>query len=390
MEIDLKHIKVRDLVTDYEDNEEQGVRAYGGQLDVRPPYQREFVYKDKQRDAVLETLRKDFPLNVMYWSVRDVDVANPDEPLYEIIDGQQRTISICQYVDGDFSLNINGRQLGFYNLQPNEQDQILDYEVMVYLCKGTDSEKLDWFETINIAGEKLTPQELLNAIYHGPFVSAAKRYFSRTGCPAYRLASDYMDAKPLRQEYLETAIKWKQDGGKIDEYMRDHQHDTDADELWEYFEAVIAWVEQTFTKKYPKMKSVKWGLLYNKYKDEEHDLTDLNKKVDDLMGDIDVRNKSGIYEYLLGGEADTKLLEVRLFDERTKLAAYRKQTKKAEEGGLSNCPTCAGIDNANKTRKYDFDEMDADHVKAWSNGGKSDIHNCEMLCITHNRAKGNR
>ncbi len=162
MEIDLKHIKVRDLVTDYEDNEEQGVRAYGGQLDVRPPYQREFVYKDKQRDAVLETLRKDFPLNVMYWSVRDVDVANPDEPLYEIIDGQQRTISICQYVDGDFSLNINGRQLGFYNLQPNEQDQILDYEVMVYLCKGTDSEKLDWFETINIAGEKLTPQELLN------------------------------------------------------------------------------------------------------------------------------------------------------------------------------------------------------------------------------------
>lgn len=387
MKIDLQRIKVRDLVEGYEDNDELGVRAYDGKLDVRPPYQREFVYKDKQRDAVMETLRRDFPLNVMYWAV--IDQPGDDGVEYEIIDGQQRTISICQYVEGDFSIEIDGHQLAFHNLQSDQQDQILDYELMVYLCEGTDSEKLDWFKTINIAGEKLTDQELRNAVYHGPWVTSAKKYFSKNGCPAYGIASDYMSGTPIRQDYLETAIEWFNDG-KIDEYMAAHQHDTNANELWLYFKGVIDWVEATFPKKRAQMKSVKWGPLHRQYKDTSFDPTALEKRIAELMGDVDVKNKRGIYEYVLGGEVETKLIEVRVFDERTKLAAYEKQTKAAEAAGESNCPMCASGTNNNAERIYRLEEMDADHVTAWSNGGASNLKNCEMLCVPHNRSKGNR
>jgi hypothetical protein len=382
MKIDLQRIAVRELVEGYEDNDELGVRAYDSRLDVRPPYQREFVYKDKQRDAVIETLRKEFPLNVMYWAVRG-------DGTYEVIDGQQRTISICQYVEGDFSIQIDGHQLAFHNLQSDQQEQILDYEIMVYLCEGTDSEKLDWFKTINIAGEKLTEQELRNAVYHGSWVSAAKKYFSKNGCPAYQIGSDYMTGSPIRQDYLETAIEWI-NVGNVDEYMRDHQHDANADELWLYFNSVIHWVETTFPKKRPKMKSVKWGPLYNEHKNASLNPSKLEERVAALMADLDVKSKRGIYEFVLGGETDTKLLEVRVFDDRTKLAAYGQQTAAAETAGTSNCPMCAGASNNNATRIYDLSEMDADHVTAWSNGGASDITNCEMLCATHNRAKGNR
>lgn len=387
MNIERKELKVRDLVEDYEDNDELGVRAYGGRLDVRPPYQREFVYKDKQRDAVIETLRRDFPLNVMYWAV--LDEADEDGVEFEIIDGQQRTISICQYVEGDFSIDIDGHQLAFHNLQNDQQERILEYQLMVYLCQGTDSEKLDWFKTINIAGEELTDQELRNAVYHGTWVSSAKRYFSKNGSPAYAIASDYMTGSPIRQEYLETAIEWI-NAGKVDEYMRDHQHDDDAKELWTYFQGVINWVESTFTRKRSQMKTVKWGPLHRKYREVEYDSVKLEERVSTLMGDIDVKKKHGIYEYLLGGEADTKLLEVRIFDEKTKLAAYEQQTKQAEADGVSNCPTCAGGHQANAERIYELAEMDADHVTAWSKGGASDLDNCEMLCVSHNRSKGNR
>lgn len=383
MDIRLETIKIRDLIEDYEDNDELGVSAYGGRLDVRPPYQREFVYKDKQRDAVIETLRKNFPLNVMYWAIQ------PDDT-FEVIDGQQRTISICQYVEGDFSIEIDGHQMAFHNLQDDQQKQILDYELMVYLCEGTDSEKLDWFKTINIAGEKLYDQELRNAVYHGPWVSAAKKYFSKNGCPAYGIASDYMSGSPIRQDYLETAISWINDG-KIDEYMRDHQHDTNANELWLYFKGVIDWVAASFPKKRPQqMRLVKWGPLYNKYKGASLDPAKLEERVATLMGDPDVKNKRGIYEFLLGGEAEPKLLEVRVFDEKTKLAVYEKQTAAAEANGTSNCPICAMGTNANATRIYELGEMDADHVTAWSNGGATDLTNCEVLCVPHNRAKGNR
>lgn len=387
MKIELQRIPVRDLVEGYEDNDEQGVRAYGDRLDVRPPYQREFVYKDRQRDAVIETLRRDFPLNVMYWAV--VDDPSDDGVEFEIIDGQQRTISICQYVEGDFSIEIDGNQMAFHNLQDDQQEKILDYELMVYLCQGTDSEKLEWFKTINIAGEELTDQELRNAVYHGPWVSAAKRYFSKTGCPAYAIASDYMTGSPIRQDYLETAILWI-NGGKVDEYMRDHQHDTNASELWLYFKSVIDWVETTFPKKRSQMKSVKWGPLYNQYKNASLDPIKLEDRVSTLMADIDVKNKRGIYEFLLAGEVDTKLLDVRVFDEKTKLAAYGQQTKVAEAAGISNCPMCAGGSNNNASRVYELSEMDADHVTAWSKNGVSDLSNCEMLCVPHNRSKGNR
>lgn len=387
MEIKPKMIKVRDLVEDYFDNQEGGVVGYGGNLDIRPPYQREFVYKDKQRDAVIETLRKDFPLNVMYWAVQD-------DGTFEVIDGQQRTISICQYVEGDFSVEIDGHQMAFHNLQDDQQEQILNYELMVYLCEGTPSEKLAWFKVINIAGEKLTDQELRNAVYHGSWVSAAKKYFSKNGCPAYAIGSDYMTGSPIRQDYLETAIEWitadSTAKDPVDEYMRDHQHDPNANPLWLYFKGVIDWVETTFPKKRSQMKSVEWGPLYNKHKDDDLDPTELEARVAALMGDLDVKRKPSIYEFLLGGELDTKLLEVRVFDERTKLAAYERQTAGAEADNVSNCPTCAAGSNNNAERIYKFSEMDADHVTAWSRGGATDISNCEMLCVPHNRSKGNR
>lgn len=387
MKIELKRIPVRDLVEDYENNDELGVRAYGGRLDVRPPYQREFVYKDKQRDAVIETLRREFPLNVLYWAV--IDHPDDDGVEFEIIDGQQRTISICQYVEGDFSIPIDGHHLAFHNLQDDQTDQILDYELMVYLCEGTDSEKLDWFRTINIAGEKLTEQELRNAVYHGPWVSAAKKYFSKNGCPAYAIASDYMSGSPIRQDYLETAIEWVNEGD-VDGYMRDHQHEINANELWLYFKGVIDWVETTFPKKRPQMKTVMWGPLHNKYKSVSFDPANLEERVAALMVDLDVKNKRGIYEFLLGGEADAKVINVRVFDEKTKLAAYGQQTAAAESSGTSNCPLCAGGSNNNASRIYELAEMDADHVTAWSKGGASDLANCEMLCVPHNRSKGNR
>ncbi|MGP5524959.1 HNH endonuclease family protein [Glutamicibacter arilaitensis] len=384
MKIELKRISVRDLVEGYEDNEDLGVIAFDRRLDVRPPYQREFVYKDKQRDAVIETVRKNFPLNVMYWAVQGNDS-------FEVIDGQQRTISICQYVDGDFSIDINGHQLAFHNLQTDQQEQILDYELMVYLCEGTESEKLDWFETINIAGERLTAQELRNAVYHGPFVSAAKKYFSKNNCPAYQIASDYLPGglSPIRQDYLELAISWANDG-KIDEYMRDHQHDTNADDLWQSFKTIIDWVAATFPKKRSQMRSVKWGSHHKIYGTDIYDPKALEQRISSLMGQNEVRKKSGIYEFLLGGESDTRILEVRVFEDRDKLAAYEAQTQEARASKISNCPLCAIGTNANSDRIYEFDEMDADHVAAWSKGGSTNLANCEMLCITHNRAKGNK
>ena len=222
MKIELKEIAVRELTEGYQDNNEAGVVGFGGKLDIRPPYQREFIYKDKQRDAVINTIKNDFPLNVMYWAVQD-------DGTFEVIDGQQRTISICQYVEGVFSIY----DMYFHNLQDDEQEQILNYKCMVYLCSGTDSEKLEWFKTINIAGEELTDQELRNAVYHGPWTADAKRYFSKTGCPAYGIGSDYVDGSPIRQDYLETAIDWLS-VGVIDAYMSKHQHDKDAKSLWDY------------------------------------------------------------------------------------------------------------------------------------------------------------
>lgn len=242
MKIQLKEISIREVVDGYINNQEDGVVGYGGKLNIRPKYQREFVYADKQRNAVIETVKKDFPLNVMYW------VKNEDDT-YEVLDGQQRTISICEYVEGNFSLD----DFFFHNLTDTEQEQILDYKLMVYFCEGNDREKLDWFRTINIAGEKLTDQELRNAIYTGTWLTDAKRYFSKTGCPAYGIGSEYLTGSPIRQDYLEMAISWL-NNDNIEQYMSEHQHEPNAFELWSYFQSVITWVSTVFPNYRREMK----------------------------------------------------------------------------------------------------------------------------------------
>lgn len=358
MKIELKEITVRDLTEGYQDNDEKGVVAYSGGLDVRPPYQREFIYKDDKRNAVIDTVNKNFPLNVMYWAVRE-------DGTYEVIDGQQRTISICQYVNGDFAFDFRY----FHNLKDDEKEDFLNYKLMVYLCSGTESEKLDWFETINIAGEKLTDQELRNAVYSGTWLSDAKRYFSKTGCPAYSIASDYVNGSPIRQEFLETAIDWISEGN-IKVYMANHQHDPNAAALWRYFQAVITWVEQTFVVKRKKyMKGVNWGRLYNKYKDQVFDTAKLEEETKRLILDDDVTKKSGIYEYLLTGK--DKHLSIRAFSDSMKQKVYELQ-----EG---NCVTCKDF--------FQLEQMEADHITPWHEGGKTIEENCQLLCIECNRRK---
>ncbi len=360
MEIEFKEITVRDLANGYEDNEENGVIGYGGKLDVRPPYQREFVYKDKQRDAVIDTVTRDFPLNVMYWSVRE-------DGDYEIIDGQQRTISICQYVEGDFAFN----NLYFHNLQKDTQDQILDYKVMVYLCSGTDSEKLEWFKTINIAGEELTNQELRNAVYSGSWVTDAKRYFSKTGCVAYGLGGDYLNGSAIRQDYLETTIKWHSEGD-IEEYMAKHQHKPSANGLWLYFQEIIAWVKATFPTYRKEMKGVAWGSLFKDFKEQEFDPKTLETKISELMEDEDVKSKKGIYTYVLDGKA--KHLSIRVFSRNQRREAYERQKGK--------CPVCG--------EHLEIDDMEADHITPWHEGGKTNTENCQMLCKEDNRRKSGK
>lgn len=361
MKIDLKGITIEKLTDGFTDNAEQGVVAYGGGLDIRPPYQREFIYKDKQRDAVIDTVRKDYPLNVMYWAVRE-------DGHFEVIDGQQRTLSICQYVNGDFS--IEG--LAFHNLQNDQQQQILNYELMVYFCEGTDSEKLEWFKTINIAGEKLSDQELRNAVYAGPWTADAKRYFSKTGCPAFAIASDYMRGIPIRQEYFETAIEWDAKDETIEDYMSKHQHDANAVALWNYFQNVINWVKATFTKYRKEMRSVDWGPLYNKFGGKAHDAAELEKQVAELMANEDVQKKSGIYPYLFDG--DERHLNIRAFSSNMKREAYERQ-----EGICVKC-----------NKHFELDEMEGDHIKPWHEGGKTIADNCQMLCIEDNRRKSGK
>lgn len=363
MEVKLKDITVRELVKDYQDNEENGVVGYGGQLDIRPPFQREFVYNDKQQKAVIDTVSKGFPLNVMYWAVRD----NDEEKPFEIIDGQQRTLSICKYINSEFSF----KDLYFHNLEEDQKEKILDYKLTVYVCEGTDSEKLEWFKTINIAGEELTDQELRNAVYHGSWVTDAKRYFSKTGCPAYQIGSDYMNGTPIRQDYLETVIKWISEN-KIEDYMGKNQHKENAQELWVYFTNIIEWVESVFPKYRREMKGLPWGELYNDYKDKELDPDELEKEIIELFKDDDVTNNKGIYLYLLTGKE--RHLNIRTFDNRQKRKAY------TEQKGI--CPICK--------EKFKIEEMEADHITPWHLGGKTIQENCQMLCKECNRRKSGR
>lgn len=360
MNIELKEITIRELANGFEDNNENGVVGYGGKLDIRPPYQREFIYKDKQRDAVIDTVTKDYPLNVMYWAVRE-------DGAFEVIDGQQRTISICQYVNGDFAY----KNLYFHNLQNDQKEQILNYKLMVYVCSGTDSEKLEWFKTINIAGEKLTDQELRNAVYSGSWVSDAKRYFSKNGCPAYGMGGNYLNGTAIRQDYLETAIDWISKGN-IEVYMGNHQHDPNANEIWLYFQNVINWVKVVFPKYRKEMKGIGWGFLYNEFKDQNFDSAKLEQEITALMQDEDVTSKKGIYEYVLTRKE--KFLNIRAFTDNQKREAYERQK------GI--CAKCGN--------QFALSEMEADHITPWHEGGKTSAENCQMLCKLDNRTKSGK
>ncbi len=361
MNIELKDLTVRDLVVDYQDDGEGGVVGYGGALDIRPPYQREFIYKGKQREAVVKSILKGFPLNVMYWADRQ-------DGTYEIIDGQQRTISIAQYVHSDFS--VDG--LYFHNQPLDIQERVRNYELMVYVCTGSHSDKLDWFRTVNIAGEKLYDQELRNAVYSGSWVADAKRYFSRSGCPAVGLGGDYLSGSPIRQDYLQTVIKWVSDG-EIEDFMGIHQHYESAAPLWEYFRGVIDWIESTFThKRKTIMKGVDWGSLYNTYQDENIDSEWVEAETKRLLLDDDVENKKGIYPYLL--TRDERHLNIRAFKPGMKQIVYEKQAGK--------CVICQ--------QPFDISDMEADHITPWSEGGPTDEENCQMLCRKCNREKSSK
>jgi hypothetical protein len=371
MKIEPQQITVEALFAAYVDSGDDGVVGYGGRLNIRPPYQREFVYKDVQRDKVIDTVRKGYPLNVMYW-VRNPDAAAPqDDSLagFEVLDGQQRILSICKYVNGDFSIH----EQYFHNLTGDQQEQILGYKLTVYVCEGPDSEKLDWFRTINIAGEKLTEQELLNAVYIGPWLTSAKVYFSKPNCAAYGIGSDYVTGSPIRQEYLETALNWIS-GGNPARYMACHQADSTAVDLWNYFSNVISWVKATFTSTRKEMRAVSWGDLYNQHKDNKLDPKALEKRIADLMLDEDVTKKSGIYSYVLNGKE--RHLSLRAFSDKVKREAYTKQVGVCAE---ASCPE--------KARIFQFDEMEADHIDPWHSGGKSILTNCQMLCKSCNRRK---
>lgn len=360
MKIELKEITVRDLSKGYEDNAEDGVVGFDGKLDIRPPYQREFIYKDKQRDAVIDTITKNFPLNVMYWSARE-------DGNFEVIDGQQRTISICQYINGDFAYMFKY----FHNLQKDQQEQILNFKLMIYFCSGTDSERLDWFRTINIAGEKLTDQELRNAVYTGSWISDAKRYFSKNSCPAYGLGSDYLNGSPIRQDYLETTIKWISKDN-IDQYMAIHQNEPNANDLWLYFQTVVNWVKVVFPKYRKEMKGLPWGFLYNEFQNQKFDSKKLEEEITELMQDEDVTNKKGIYLYVLNRKE--KHLNIRAFSDNQKREAYEKQK------GI--CVKCKD--------HFEIREMEADHITPWHEGGKTSADNCQMLCKDDNRRKSGK
>lgn len=359
MEIKLHEISVRDVVKGYVDNNEEGVLGYNGKLDIRPPFQREFIYNEKERNAVIDTINKNFPLNVMYWS------KNKDG--YELLDGQQRTLSICQYVNGDFSVDYKG----FANLTKDLQEKILNYKLMIYICEGTPSEKLDWFKIINIAGEKLTEQELRNSQYTGQWLYDAKRHFSKTSCPAYQIGEKYMNGSTIRQDYLETALKWitEKDNNSIENYMSIHQHDNDANELWLYFQSVVDWVNRLFPNYRREMKGIDWGILYNHYHNSTYNSDKLEIEISKLMQDDDVTNKKGIYFYLITGEE--KYLNIRTFTDNQKREAYEKQK------GI--CPNCKEY--------FEISEMEADHITPWHLGGKTSSDNCQMLCRECNRRK---
>lgn len=364
MKVELHQIKVKDIFNGYADSGDDGVVGYNGHLDIRPPYQREFVYDLARSEEVIQTILKGFPLNIMYW-------VKKEDGNYEILDGQQRTLSICKYLNHDYEITVDGHKYYWDSLPDEYLKKLYEYELMVYICEGTNKEKRDWFEIVNIGGEVLTPQELRNATYTGTWLSDAKRYFSKRNCAANGLGGKFITGDPNRQQLLEKALKGISELQKtdIDEYMSRHQHDTDADELWQYYQDVIHWIQKTFIKYRKEMKGLDWFGYYNKFKGNKYNATELEAKIQDLFNDDDITNFSGVYLYLLSGEE--KHLNIRAFDKRMRRHAYEAQK------GL--CIKCG--------KHFEIEEMQADHITPWSKGGKTIPENCQMLCADCNRKK---
>lgn len=371
-------ITIAQLAKNYKDDGDGGVFGYDGRLTIRPSFQREFVYKDKQRNAVIETVLAGYPLNVMYWSKTGDDT-------YEVLDGQQRTISISQYLNKDFAIKINGNDKFYQNLTDTERERIENYELTIYICEGTEEEKLEWFRVINIAGETLTPQELLNATYTGAWLADAKNYFSKRNCVAAAMGDGYIKGNPIRQDYLEKVLSWiaNRDGlGSGQIYMAAHQHDADANDLWLYYQSVINWAKMMFpVKRKGITDSQDWGLLYNEYHNKQYNTNTLETDIQRLIMDDDVTKNSGIIHYVLSNRTkhDEKYLSIRAFTEAQKRRVYEKQNHK--------CPCCMknGVDT-----EYAFEDMQGDHIIPWSQGGRTTDDNLQMLCQKCNNDKSNQ
>ena len=369
----------------FDKNEGKGLFGLGGKLIIQPEYQRNYIYGDGKRDvAVVESLLKGYPLGLIYF------VKNADG-MYEVLDGQQRITSFSRYVNKSwpFAVELGGKPRYFDSLDADKQKLIINTPLTIYVCEGEPSEIQAWFETINIAGVPLVKQELRNAAYYGPFVTRAREEFSNIGNSNMNRWQTYVSGDPKRQAILETALDWVSDGN-IDDYMAKHRYDTDINELKNHFDTVIGWVDSVFEYTGTEMCGREWGRLYREYHKNAYSKDDVAKRVRALLDDSQVTDKKGIFEYILGEEKDSRLLNVRVFDKKTINAVYRKQTADAEAHGVSNCPLCAIGNGANAKRIYKESEMDADHVTAWSKGGATDETNCQMLRKTHNRAKGNR
>ena len=387
METELKVYTVKELCEGFSYSETDGKGLYGlaGKLTIQPEYQRNYLYSENKSEkevAVIDSVLKKYPLGLLYFNKL------PDGRL-EVLDGQQRITSLGRYLIGKFSVMKNGDPYKFKTLNEDERQLIENTKLLVYICEGTETEIKEWFEIINIGGIVLNDQEKLNAIYSGPFVSAARKEFSNKEDARIQKWSCYISGSANRQEYLQEALRWVSHGN-IKNYIQEHRRDTNINELKLYFNDVISWIERTFDNVYPKMKGLNWGELYEKYHNNPYDHVEVSKKVKELYNDPCVKDNKNVFEYVLGGCKDTKLLNVRVFDENTKTRVYIRQTDEAKEKHVSNCPLCAIGHDANKEKIWTQKEMDADHVLAWSKGGATDESNCQMLCKTHNRAKGNR
>lgn len=368
----------------YNELEAKGLFGMGGQLTIQPEYQRNYIYADGKRDvSVIDSVLKGYPLGVIYFN-RTADGR------LEVLDGQQRITSLGRFYNGKLGIkDENGLPQSIASIAKEKREKFLATKLLIYECEGTEAEIKEWFRTINIAGVPLNMQELLNAVYSGPFVTAAKGVFSNTQNSKMQMWQAYVSGAANRQDFLSTALEWVS-RGKVEEYMRDHRFSSDITELVNYFNSVIDWIRTVFPLVENEMRGLPWGELYEKYHTQPYNPAHMKQRVAELYADPYVKNRRGAFEFLLGGETDTKLLDIRIFDEATKRAVYASQTEQAKAVGKSNCPFCAIGHDANANKIWKLNEMDADHVTAWSKGGATDISNCQMLCKHHNRAKGNR